>query len=73
MQWFKKFFDANYDGQAYDAQGALLRLGIDPELAFEHPKQANQAFEKFFDKSSTRGGRMSGPGNIGMQPRYFGN
>ena len=33
VQWFKKFFDANYDGRPYDAPGALLRLGIDPELA----------------------------------------
>jgi microtubule-associated protein, RP/EB family len=22
LQWFKKFFDANYDGRDYDAQGA---------------------------------------------------
>lgn len=22
MQWFKKFFDANYDGRDYDASGA---------------------------------------------------
>ena len=22
VQWFKKFFDANYDGQEYDALGA---------------------------------------------------
>merc|ERR1711997_1065606 len=32
IQWFKKFFDANYDGRPYDAQGTLLRLGINPEL-----------------------------------------
>ena len=30
IQWFKKFFDANYDGRPYDAPGVLLRLGIDP-------------------------------------------
>jgi hypothetical protein len=30
IQWFKKFFDANYDGRPYDAVGALARLGIDP-------------------------------------------
>lgn len=33
VQWFKKFFDANYDGQPYDARGTLLRLGMDPEAA----------------------------------------
>lgn len=30
IQWFKKFFDANYDGRPYDAPGVLLRLGVDP-------------------------------------------
>ena len=29
IQWFKKFFDANYDGREYDAQAVLARLGID--------------------------------------------
>ena len=70
VQWFKKFFDANHDGRPYDAQGALLRLGIDPELA--SPPHPNQAFEKFFDKPSARGSHriQPSPGNIGMQPRY---
>ena len=71
VQWFKKFFDANYDGRPYDAQGALLRLGIDPETA--SPPHPNQVFEKFFEKPSSRGGRISAPGNIGAQQRYFGN
>jgi len=62
VQWFKKFFDANHDGHPYDAQGALLRLGIDPELA--SPPHPNQAFEKFFDKPSARGARP--PVNRGM-------
>lgn len=26
LQWFKKFFDANYDGRDYDAQGARENL-----------------------------------------------
>ena len=30
IQWFKKFFDANYDGRPYDAPAILSRLGIDP-------------------------------------------
>ena len=70
VQWFKKFFDANHDGHPYDAQGALLRLGIDPELA--SPPHPNQAFEKFFDKPTSRGSHriQPAPGNIGMQPRY---
>jgi hypothetical protein len=29
IQWFKKFFDANYDGRPYDAPAVLARLGID--------------------------------------------
>ena len=66
----KSFFDANHDGHPYDAQGALLRLGIDPELA--SPPHPNQAFEKFFDKQTSRGSHriQPAPGNIGMQPRY---
>ena len=31
LQWFKKFFDANYDGHDYDPIAALERLGIDPD------------------------------------------
>ena len=31
IQWFKKFFDANYDGHPYDAISALERIGIDPD------------------------------------------
>ena len=64
VQWFKKFFDANHDGRPYDAQGALLRLGIDPELA--SPPHPNQAFEKFFDKPSARGSHFTG-NYLGMQ------
>ena len=29
IQWFKKFFDANYDGRPYDAPGVLARLGLE--------------------------------------------
>jgi RP/EB family microtubule-associated protein len=29
IQWFKKFFDANYDGRPYDAPGTLARLGLE--------------------------------------------
>ena len=29
VTWFKKFFDANYDGGMYDAPGVLLRLGVE--------------------------------------------
>ena len=32
LQWFKKFFDANYDGHPYDPLAALERVGIDPEV-----------------------------------------
>ena len=32
LQWFKKFFDANYDGHPYDPVGALERLGVDPDF-----------------------------------------
>ena len=28
MQWFKKFFDANYDGSEYDAVGAREGQGL---------------------------------------------
>lgn len=28
IQWFKKFFDANYDGRQYDAPSVLVRLGL---------------------------------------------
>ena len=31
LQWFKKFFDANYDGHPYDPMAALERVGLDPE------------------------------------------
>ena len=31
LQWFKKFFDANYDGHDYDPIAALERIGIDPD------------------------------------------
>lgn len=31
IQWFKKFFDANYDGHPYDPISALERIGIDPD------------------------------------------
>ena len=75
IQWFKKFFDANYDGRPYDAQGTLLRLGINPELPTIQsiPPQPNKMFEKFFDKPSSRGGRTTAPANIGDQQQYFGN
>ena len=33
LQWFKKFFDANYDGHPYDPIGALERLGVDPDFS----------------------------------------
>jgi hypothetical protein len=33
LQWFKKFFDANYDGHPYDPLAALERVGLDPEIA----------------------------------------
>ena len=32
LQWFKKFFDANYDGHPYDPLAALERVGLDPEI-----------------------------------------
>ena len=32
LQWFKKFFDANYDGHPYDSLAALERVGIDPDV-----------------------------------------
>ena len=32
LQWFKKFFDANYDGHPYDPIAALERIGLDPDL-----------------------------------------
>lgn len=32
LQWFKKFFDANYDGHPYDPIAALERVGVDPDL-----------------------------------------
>ena len=32
VQWFKKFFDANYNGGEYDPVGA--RGGVDPSAAF---------------------------------------
>lgn len=28
LQWFKKFFDANYDGREYDAQEARFGIGL---------------------------------------------
>ena len=31
LQWFKKFFDANYDGHDYDPIAALERIGLDPD------------------------------------------
>lgn len=31
IQWFNKFFEANYDGHPYDPLAALERIGLDPE------------------------------------------
>ncbi len=33
IQWFKKFFDANYDGHEYDPNAALARIGVNPDDA----------------------------------------
>ena len=41
IQWFKKFFDANYDGRPYDAPGVLLRLGVDPTEVVPGPGIGN--------------------------------
>merc|ERR1719400_3035898 len=48
LQWFKKFFDANYDGHPYDPLAALERVGLDPEIVLSStavnsfpPAQAN--------------------------------
>ena len=37
LQWFKKFFDANYDGHDYDPNAALERIGLDPDSLVNHP------------------------------------
>ena len=36
LQWFKKFFDANYDGHPYDPLAALERVGVDPDYVISN-------------------------------------
>lgn len=53
LQWFKKFFDANYDGRDYDpfenrggltmGQGAVQNeIGIGMGMGMEKPRQMKQ-------------------------------
>ena len=62
IQWFKKFFDANYQGQSYDAHGALFRLGIEAdEVAYGPPPLSplptllNRVNQHFNDAGGTGG------------------
>merc|ERR1719462_556215 len=32
VQWFKKFFDANYEGQEYDGAAARAQVGAPPKV-----------------------------------------
>merc|ERR1719336_2398361 len=66
LQWFKKFFDANYDGAPYDAVGARAGQGLGatngsaariPAAASRMP-QAPRAMAK---TSPSATGRVGGP------------
>merc|ERR1719189_227014 len=41
LQWFKKFFDANYDGHPYDPLAALERIGLDPDIVLSNDNVTN--------------------------------
>ena len=41
LQWFKKFFDANYDGHPYDPLAALERIGLDPDVVLSNDTVTN--------------------------------
>merc|ERR1712038_888284 len=41
LQWFKKFFDANYDGHPYDSLAALERIGLDPDVVLSNDTVTN--------------------------------
>lgn len=48
LQWFKKFFDANYDGRDYDALAARenLPMGMGPASSAGALKPAANVFPK---------------------------
>lgn len=50
LQWFKKFFDANYDGRDYDAsaarEGLPMGLGVPGASAGGGPKLSTNGVKK---------------------------
>jgi len=66
IQWFKKFFDANYDGAPYDAVGARAGQGMGAtngaagQRAIPSSRMAAPAPARNMAKTSP-GGRMGGP------------
>lgn len=63
VQWFKKFFDANYDGKEYDPVQA--RQGQD---AVPPPNSATSALAKTPKKPLTQGQSSHGPPGPGAAP-----
>merc|ERR1719312_74807 len=67
IQWFKKFFDANYDGAPYDAVGARAGQGLGATNgaargAIPSSRMAAPAPARNIAKTSpSAGGRMGGP------------
>ena len=64
LQWFKKFFDANYQGQEYDAMGARGGIEVAGGSGSRMPMAASNGHSRMPARTAASSIAKSSPGTV---------
>ena len=71
LQWFKKFFDANYQGQEYDAMGARGGIEVAGGSGSRMPMAASNGHSRMPARTAASSIAKSSPGTVLILFTFF--